>query len=49
MSLEGVAGCYADEGTLTAVIDFDPAKWDAAKLIEVINRGSEGFFTATEI
>jgi len=47
--LDGVNGCYADEGTLTAVIDFDPAKWDTAKLIEVINTGSDGFFAATEI
>jgi len=47
--LEGVDGCYADEGTLTAVIDFDPAKWTVAKLIEVINTESEGFFTPTEV
>lgn len=47
--LDGVGGCYADESTLTAVIDYDPAKWDAAKLIEKINADSDGFFTATEI
>jgi copper ion binding protein len=47
--LEGIGGCYADEGTLTAVIDYDPAKWTVAKLIEVINTESEGFFTPTEV
>jgi copper ion binding protein len=47
--LEGVDGCYADEGTRTAVIDYDPAKWTVAKLIEVIKTESENFFTPAEV
>jgi copper chaperone CopZ len=45
--LEGIGGCYADETTLTAVIDYDPAYWTPEKLIEKINTASEGFFTPT--
>jgi hypothetical protein len=47
--LEGVAGCYADEGTLTAVIDCDPTLWDAAGLIAEIEQRSEGVFTASQV
>lgn len=47
--LEGVAGCYADEGTLTAVIDFDPGMWDADGLIAEIEQRSEGVFEATQV
>lgn len=47
--LEGVAGCYADEGTLTAVIDFDPAMWAADGLIAEIEQRSEGAFEASQV
>ncbi len=47
--LEGVAGCYADQDTLTAVIDCDPAMWDADGLVAEIEQRSQGVFTATQV
>ncbi|MBN2082406.1 cation transporter [bacterium] len=47
--LEGVAGSYANPQTQVCVVDFDAAKLDAAKLIELVNSESDGFFIATEM
>lgn len=47
--MEGVAGCYTDAASGTAVIDFDPASWDAKGLIALIEEQSEGIFKPTQI
>jgi len=34
---------------MTAVVDYDPALWDAEKLSAKLSEESEGFFTATVV
>lgn len=48
-ALDGVSGCYADNTTLTAIVDFDPALWNPEKLIAKLDADSEGFFKATVV